>query len=741
MDRTGRSRSAPPRSLALSRRRKETRSGDGPPDAARGVLAQRVLLGAVTALVVARPLVAGEDPGHAAAPEAVSGLILNVLWLIVALGGAIWLALFGRPVRWGGWLAVGLIGAAGLVALSASRSDGYRLPGWLIACEWGLLPILFILTRSLTADDDPDADSAGGLLAALLASVVSVAGFTVYQAVADMARGVSPDLPLHSPTPVPPGDDLRDLRPSPVEPDWVAHGTLERSDTLSGLLLLVIPLAGAFALRGRSRKARLALAALVLMVLAWAVSTREFVKFDLPGHVRGGWTAAARMIAERPLFGVGPGNFDRHSPRLLPAAAPEPLAEPWGAYPELAATCGIPALLALLGVSIGALFAIRRSRVPTPEAPLPDLTDDRLPRWEFYLGGVAGLLLGLLLRVIDLPGAEPPQTILSSAYGAVGRALIWFLAFALFESVSISAVVRRKALLTGLSLVLVTGLVSGALLRPALAQMVWIVAALALSGELLPATAPHPPRLVRALPVGFLLGAVIAYAVVVVQPTVKTAQLLTHAHRAATVYVDDRIQSDAEAATGPEEKVAKRGRAKGFLEVSIVGPLAQAVRSRPGDPGLRTELAGWLRVNWKLAPNLDTEKILDLTRKAAAADPHAAAPLVREFQLRATFATIHPNVYPDPSKYVEYTQKLRDKQFVAMEALIPEILARDPTMELRLRYRAIQAMLDVKDDKRYAEALQLIPDLLERDAAEARPRWKLTAYQRIELDKWLKGQS
>src|SRR5207248_2990812 len=125
------------------------------------------------------------------------------------------------------------------------------------------------------------------------------------------------------------------------------------------------------------------------------------------------------------------------------------------------------------------------------------LSDDRLPRWEFYIGGVAGLLLGLLLRVLDLPGSEEPNTILYSAYGAVGRALIWFVAFALFEGVNWSSPVRRNALLVGLGLVLVFGFISGALLRPALLQTFWVVAALALGGGLRSDEFKRPAVLVR----------------------------------------------------------------------------------------------------------------------------------------------------------------------------------------------------------------------------------------------------
>src|SRR5262249_19051106 len=90
-------RKSSPRSPALSQRRKErhTVAGATPVDLDRS-LTRRILLGAVTALAVARPLVAGEDPGRLHSLEACSGQILNLLWLIVAFAAAVWFAVTGR---------------------------------------------------------------------------------------------------------------------------------------------------------------------------------------------------------------------------------------------------------------------------------------------------------------------------------------------------------------------------------------------------------------------------------------------------------------------------------------------------------------------------------------------------------------------------------------------------------------------------------------------------------------------
>src|SRR5207245_2539152 len=59
---------------------------------------RRALLGFVTALIVARPLVLGEDPGiiiHRLTDA--SNLVLTLLWLAPAVGWAAWRMQAGRP--------------------------------------------------------------------------------------------------------------------------------------------------------------------------------------------------------------------------------------------------------------------------------------------------------------------------------------------------------------------------------------------------------------------------------------------------------------------------------------------------------------------------------------------------------------------------------------------------------------------------------------------------------------------
>src|SRR5208282_2916631 len=81
------------------------------------------------------------------------------------------------------------------------------------------------------------------------------------------------------------------------------------------------------------------------------------------------WQATLRMIADRPLLGCGPGNFqDLYTQYKLPEASEE-VADPHDFLLEVWATAGTPAMLALL--CILGLFGASMRRVGF-SPPLPE---------------------------------------------------------------------------------------------------------------------------------------------------------------------------------------------------------------------------------------------------------------------------------------------------------------------------------------------------------------------------------
>ncbi|MFL5341447.1 MAG: O-antigen ligase family protein [Gemmataceae bacterium] len=703
----------------------------------------------MTALVVARPLVAGEDPGRLHSAEASSGQILNLLWLVVALAGGVWLARAPRRFRLGGPVALGLMGVALLVLLSAVACNGYRYPAWLIACEWAVLPVVFALTRELTPDADPQSDSAGGLLAAMLATAVSVAAFGLYQGLAAAVHLRSPDLPVDAPPPVPPGDDFAAYWPKTADLDWIVRGTLERSDTLIGLLLLLIPITVAFCRGGRGPKARFALVALLVLVVGFVLALRDVASSRYAGLVRDGWTTALKMTGERPLLGVGPGNFDRHTARLQPVDRPELLTEAWGTYPELLATCGVPALLAFLALTGYTVWRVHRMNEPealatednkTPVANASGSSNlDLAPRWEFYLGGVVGLLLGLSLRVLDLPGTERPQAILSAGGGGVGRALVWFLAFAVFEGGRWNFAARRTALLAGLILLLLFGLVSGALLRPALLQLFWVVAGLALAGGTVAEPDTTSTRAVRWAPVPVLLAAALAFYLLVCSPAVESAFATYHACVAESAFLEKELYEDVvtSPSRSPGEYQERLDRANQFLTRKILPPLEVAALADPGDAGRRLELAAWERVRESLDVPRKPDVPLAALADAERLDPANAGPLLHDYLTRLAFAGFRLRGGARPTDtQAGNVRRLRVEQLRAAEELIPAILARDPALEARLKFRLAQVLVEAKGDPQTKRGRGIAAEALRLDEDAPGPRWRLTDAQRELARKW-----
>lgn len=123
------------------------------------------------------------------------------------------------------------------------------------------------------------------------------------------------------------------------------------------------------------------------------------------------WEGSARMIAERPLFGVGPGNFQTCYPKYMNATASEVVADPHNFLFEWAALFGIPAAilfsLFIFSLAVAAFRPESNQSVPVPPGRFPAA----LPLSAFFVGVGAAFALSLTLSApIDfdfLLGAVP----------------------------------------------------------------------------------------------------------------------------------------------------------------------------------------------------------------------------------------------------------------------------------------------------------------------------------------------
>src|SRR5262245_44909261 len=95
----------------------------------------RVLIGALTALIVARTLVLGNDPGRMRLTSGGGPLTLNLFALLLLLGWSVWNGV-SRRVPIFGPVTVCLLAVAGWLFISTAVSSHYQRPGWFIAWEW-----------------------------------------------------------------------------------------------------------------------------------------------------------------------------------------------------------------------------------------------------------------------------------------------------------------------------------------------------------------------------------------------------------------------------------------------------------------------------------------------------------------------------------------------------------------------------------------------------------------------------
>src|SRR5947209_11609420 len=140
-------------------------------------LLRRVLLGLVTALIVARPLVATEDPGLRSPLPDPSGMVLTWLWLVALLGWMVWRFWTKLDSVRFGLIDAALLAVVGFNLLSATMAARYKYPAWLMTWEWLSFFIAFYLVRHLAVWPG----AADGLLAALLATAVMLSAYAAYQ--------------------------------------------------------------------------------------------------------------------------------------------------------------------------------------------------------------------------------------------------------------------------------------------------------------------------------------------------------------------------------------------------------------------------------------------------------------------------------------------------------------------------------------------------------------------------------
>ena len=147
---------------------------------------RRLLLLLLTIILVARPLVWGEDTGLVSDFSDASGLALVLMAIIAAAAWGGWRlvnkqsAIYLGPVDYA-LLALSLLLAVGVGGL------GYRRAGMLAGWEWFALGLLLVLVRQLAVRPEDKQ----GILCVLLATAVSLSAQGTYQAIRDIPVAVN----------------------------------------------------------------------------------------------------------------------------------------------------------------------------------------------------------------------------------------------------------------------------------------------------------------------------------------------------------------------------------------------------------------------------------------------------------------------------------------------------------------------------------------------------------------------
>src|SRR5262249_4217750 len=264
--------------------------------------------------------------------------------------------------------------------------------------------------------------------------------------------------------------------------------------------------------------------------------------------------------------------------------------------------------------------------------------------WEFYLGGMSGLILGFVLTFSTSELVFPADATASDRFfmfiykyhAALLRSLIWFPAFALFLGVRVSGWARSGAMIAGLAILLLNLCVSDGITLPAVALPLWIVIALVLAAgdakraNQVPGQAGQFNFLLRILPIPVAGILVLIYAGTYWEPTAHGARMVR-----ATLHATEEL---AQAMNPPPDGLLiSENRAReirsdrvGFIRSHILRPLQIAEEANPDDMRYVRMQADWQRVIWQLSRGSSRRDAIQLDALAKIAKAIENDPVNRE---------------------------------------------------------------------------------------------------------------
>ncbi len=571
-----------------------------PPPGFRSEIFRRVLLGATIALLTARMLAPGEDPGLLQVASGSANLMFPLLWLLVAIGLTLW-RLWSRAGEWrGGVVETALLAAVGLAFVSAEAA-AYKHPARLIAWEWLSLFVVVCLVRQLAVSPRDQ----NALFAVFLAGAVCLGIQALNQALFLRA--------LASATFAEPGSFAA----------WLAL-------FLPGFFAAVVVCRFDLVPRWMRAAGGLLIAIGVGALTAAAFSAYRQAQATTPSLPEA-WRATTQMIAARPWLGVGAGNFSRTFPLFQGPNSGAAVTDPRNFLLEIAAEYGIFTLLAVL-IGLAAFFIragrwLSRSEGQTDETPTDPLDGGR---WEYLLGGMVGLVLGFIVHMST--GDRSQEEVLNEGWFACIRCVIWLAAFVLFDFLPWTRRARVAALTLGVVALLLVLCVCSGVSLPAVSVALWAAIALALNA--LPQ--PRYPlanrlTLTRILPVFLTIAIALLFLLNVFNPVASSAENVQSALQAAKNYRAAVQERDLRLLNQHNSDLVS------FVRSKILAPLAEATKDDPDDARVRFLQAKWNLVLWTLRAG-DILQALACARQTETLDPRGRGGPEAEYQIHMEFA-------------------------------------------------------------------------------------------------------
>jgi len=413
-----------------------------------------------------------------------------------------------------------------------------------------------------------------------------------------------------------------------------------------------------------------------LVLLAFLLVSRPGPGFRDLGR---DWSAAWAMLQDHFWLGVGPGNYGRHYPQYSTPAAPS-VRQPANFALEVWATFGLPALV-LLGMALTMFFRRTLTFVPRSSdemTPVEDRDDGRT-RWEFYEGGMIGLLIGFLFRA--LPGEA--DTVIPEALAAGVRAVVWFATFALLHGIRWTGATRILACTAGVAVLLMHLAVADGISVPGVAQPLWLLAALALNG--LPES-PLPTRerlLGYVVPLALAAAAALLCVFQIFEPVTSARAANRAALKRGQWYLDMR---SGVSESQPDNKVEIITNRVVVLK-DIITRLEEAVTNDPADARHWTDLADWYGILYETALPTNEQywkRGIDYAQTAQKKDPLGEAGYLAESRLHELGASRAPTL----------ADRIKEAESVPRPLL--KIINRRPNDAL-LHYRLAVALVGARE--------------------------------------------